>query len=156
MNTNQLEEPRVLQLLISETSALNGICWIKISKTVILLWNLNENYMQLPGWSAKSVYNIYNMTGIRDLTKFLVKFRPLNEHRFRHNFDCLSPLCVCGTGSEDSEHLLLHCPLFDLMRTNLFSQLAHVPALDITSMIQKICVNYFCTELNIGMYWRTE
>ena len=46
-NTNQLEEPRVLQVPISKTSFLNGICWIKISKTPILLRHLNENYLQL-------------------------------------------------------------------------------------------------------------
>ena len=45
----------------------------------------------------KSVYNVYNMTGIRNLTMLRVKFSPLNEHRFRHSFDCLSPRCVCGT-----------------------------------------------------------
>ena len=36
----------------------------------------------------QSVYNVYNMTGIRNLTKLRVKFSPLNEHRFRHNCDC--------------------------------------------------------------------
>ena len=85
----------------------------------------------------KSVYNVYNMAGIRNLTKLRVKFSPLNEHRFRHNFDCLSPLCVCGTGNEDSEHFLLHCPQFDFVRTDLFSQLADVPGLDITSTDSK-------------------
>ena len=44
---------------------------------------------------------------------------------------------VCGTGNEDNEFFLLHCPLFDLMRTDLFSQPADVPALDITSRDSK-------------------
>ena len=72
------------------------------------------------------MYNVYNMTGIRN-----------NEHRFRHNFDSISPLCVCGTGNEDTEHFLLHCPQFDLMRTDFFSQVADVPGLDITSIDSK-------------------
>ena len=100
----------------------------------------------------KSVYSVYNMTGIRNLTKLRVKFSPLNEHRFRHNFDCLSPLCVCGTRNEDSEHFLLHCPQFDLMRTDLFSQLADVPGLDITSMDSKnLCelLLYGTSDLNV-------
>ena len=86
---------------------------------------------------GQSVYNVYNMDGIRNLTKLRVNFSPLNEHKFRHSFDCLSPRCVCGTGNEDNEHFLLHCPQFDLMRKDLFSQLADVRGLDITSMDSK-------------------
>ena len=77
------------------------------------------------------------MTSIRNLTKLRVNFSPLNEHRFRHSFDCLSPRCVCGMGNENSEHFLIHCSQFDLMRTDLFSQLADVPGLDISSMDSK-------------------
>ena len=46
------------------------------------------------------VYNIYDIFGIKLLTRLRVNFSPLNEHRFRHNFDCLSPICICGTGKE--------------------------------------------------------
>ena len=53
---------------------------------------------------CRSVYNVHSITGIRNLTRFRVGFSHLNEHRFRHNFDCLSPLCVCGIGNEDNEH----------------------------------------------------
>ena len=56
------------------------------------------------------VYNIYDILGIKLLTRLRVNFSPLNEHRFRHDFDCLSPICICGTGKEDNEHYLLHCP----------------------------------------------
>ena len=45
-----------------------------------------------------------------------VNFSPLNEHRFRHNFDCLSPIGFFGTGKEDNEHYLLHCPQFTAQR----------------------------------------
>ena len=72
----------------------------------------------------KSVYNVYNMEGIRNLSKLRVNFKPNNEHRFRHSFDCLSPRCVCGTGNEVNELTLL-------------------------VWIQKICVNYSCTEVQI-------
>ena len=79
---------------------------------------------------CRSVYNVHNVTGIRNLTRLRVGFSPLNEHRFRHNFDCLSPLCVCGIGNEDNEHFLLHCPLFDNARRDLFGQLRDIPLLD--------------------------
>ena len=58
------------------------------------------------------VYNIYDILGIKLLTRIRVSFGPLNEHRFRHNFDHLSPICISGTGKEDNEHYLLHCPQF--------------------------------------------
>ena len=101
----------------------------------------------------KSVYNVYNITGIRNLTKLQVKFSPLNEDRFRHSFDCLRPRCVCGMGNEDSDHFLLHCSQFDLMLTDLFSQLADVPGLDITSMDSKdLCelLLYGNSNLNVA------
>ena len=79
---------------------------------------------------CRSVYNVHNVTGVRNLTRLRVGFSPLNEHRFRHNFDCLSPLCVCGKGNEDTEHFLLHCPLFDNARSNLFGQLGDIPKLE--------------------------
>ena len=79
---------------------------------------------------CRSVYNVHNVTGVRNFTRLRVGFSPLNEHRFRHNFDCLSPLCVCGKGNEDTEHFLLHCPLFDNARSNLFGQLGDIPKLE--------------------------
>ncbi len=81
---------------------------------------------------CRSVYNVHNITGIRNLTRLRVGFSPLNEHRFRHNFDCLSPLCICGVANEDNEHYLLHCPLFENARRDLFDQLGDIPLLDVT------------------------
>ena len=81
---------------------------------------------------CRSVYNVHNVTGIRNLTRPRVGFSPLNEHGFRHNFDCLSPLCVCGIGNEDNEYFLLHCPLFDNARGDLFGQLGDILLLDFT------------------------
>ena len=78
---------------------------------------------------CRSVYNAHNVIGIRNLTRLRVGFSPLNEHRFRHNFDCLSPLCVCGVGNEDNEHFLLNCPLFANARRDLFGQLTDIALL---------------------------
>ena len=36
-------------------------------------------------------------------------------------------MCVCGTGTEDNEHFLLHCPLYSILRQDLFD---HLPAID--------------------------
>ena len=34
---------------------------------------------------CKSVYNVHNVTGVRNLTRLRVGFSPLNEHRIRHD-----------------------------------------------------------------------
>ena len=59
------------------------------------------------------------------------KISALNEHRFRHNFQCISPKCACNTGIEYNAHFFLHCPLFDTMRYDLLGQLAYLPKLDL-------------------------
>ena len=33
---------------------------------------------------------------------------------------------VCGIGTEDNEHLLLHCPLNSILRQDLFDQLSDI------------------------------
>ena len=82
----------------------------------------------------KPVYNVYNIAGIRKLTKFRVNFSALNEHRFQHSFDSLSPRCTCGADNENNLHFFLHCPLYNSLRSDLFSQLADVPGLNIARM----------------------
>ena len=82
----------------------------------------------------KPVYNIYNITGITKLTKLRVNFSPLSKHKFRHSFDCLSPRCACGEDKENSVHFFLRCPLYDSLRSDLFSQLVDVPGLNTTTM----------------------
>ncbi len=101
---------------------------------------------------GNSTYNIHDIDGVRSLTKLRLNFSALNEHRFRHNFDCLNPICSCGTGKEDNEHYLLHCPEFDLMRADLFGHLSEIPALDINDMDTTALCNlllYGSSHLNI-------
>ena len=62
----------------------------------------------------RSIFNIYDLGGMRHLTQLRVKFSDLRYHRFRHNFDCTSPTCLYQTGIEDNEHFLLHCLQFFL------------------------------------------
>ena len=92
-----------------------------------------------------TVYDVFDIEGIKKLTKLRVNFSVLNEHRFRHNFDCSSPTCMCGRGIEDNKHFLLHCDQFDLMRRDLFRQL-NIPGLD----INKLDSDALCTLLLFG------
>ena len=43
------------------------------------------------------------------VTHLRVQFSHLREHGFWHNFQSNSPNCLCGKGTEDNEHFLLHC-----------------------------------------------
>ena len=90
--------------------------------------------------AQKPIHNINDIARIRLLTKFRLNFSALNEHKFRHNFECLDPICGCGTSKEDNEHFLLHCPLFELQRADLLGQLGDLPGIDIVSLDSKtIC-----------------
>ena len=40
----------------------------------------------------RSVYNVYDRVGIKDLTKSGLQFSPLNEYKFRHHFSALAPV----------------------------------------------------------------
>ena len=80
------------------------------------------------------MYGIRDIVGIRRLTTLPIEFSKLNEHRFRHNFDVVSPICLCGMGKEDNKHFLLHCHQFDIMRRELFGQLSDIPGLDLVKM----------------------
>ena len=78
-----------------------------------------SNLLQMIRPVKSPIYNIYDIPGVKLLTRLRVNFSSMNEHRFRHNFDCLSPMCACGAAREDTEQYLLHCPQFNALRQSL-------------------------------------
>ena len=84
-----------------------------------------------------SLYSISDIDGIKYLTKLRLKFSALNEHKFRHRFDCLDPCCTSGEAVEDNEHFFLHCPRFEMMRRDLLGQLSDITGVDIRVMDSK-------------------
>ena len=87
-----------------------------------------------------SIYGINDIVGVRHLSKLRLQFSRLNEHRFKHNFDCLDPVCLCGIANEDSEHFLLHCPSFEVARRDFLGSLSDIPGLDIAGLdAQSLC-----------------
>ena len=88
---------------------------------------------------GNSVYNISDIEGVRLLIKLRLKSIVLNEHKFRHNFDSLTPFCACGNDMEDNEHFLLRCPQFDVMRQDLFGRLSEIPGLSIDLDDKRMC-----------------
>ena len=83
-----------------------------------------------------------SIEGIKKLTKLRVNFSALNGHRFRHRFECSSPICMCGEGIENNKHFFLHCHLLDSMRRDLFRQNAvNVNCIDIRDLDSNVLCN---------------
>ena len=56
-------------------------------------------------------------------TQIRLKCSALNEHGHKLGKND-SPECSCGARSEDTEHFLLHCPVFDAARDDLFQNVS--------------------------------
>ena len=66
------------------------------------------------------------------LTQIRVDFSDLRDHRFDHNFNCLSPLCACGIEDETSVHFLLCCPRYNTLRQSYLSKISQITNSDLT------------------------
>ena len=86
------------------------------------------------GPDKKSMFVVSDICGVKKLTMLPLGFSALNEHRFRHNFQYISPMCVCNTEIEDNAHFFLHCPLFDALHNDLLGQLSCLPKLDLRNI----------------------
>ena len=95
-----------------------------------------NNLLQVIRPVKNLVYNICDIPGVKLLTSLRVNFSSLNEHRFRQNFECLSPMCICGAAREDTEHYLLHCHQFNALRQHLLGQISDV-GIDVARMSPK-------------------
>ena len=93
-----------------------------------------------PALSINSIYGINDIVGVRHLSKLRLSFSVINEHKFIHNFKCLSPVCMCGIANEDNEHFLLHCPIFEEARRDLLDSLSDIPRVDLAELdTQSLC-----------------
>ena len=113
------------------------------------LFQFKHKLLEIVRPLGNSTYKICDISGVKLLTKLRVHFSALNEHRFKHAFDCLSPVCFCGKDNENNKHFLLHCPLYDVLRGDLFDQLSDVPGLDIAS-ISNMDDDTLCHRLLFG------
>jgi len=81
---------------------------------------------------GSSLYGIDDNLGVKLLTKIRVQFSDLRDHRYNHNFNCLSSVCSCGSGDETSLHFFLCCPLFMMLRTILLGKISDIIGSDIS------------------------
>ena len=96
----------------------------------------------------RPTFNIYHIEGIKLLTRLKVEFSDLHNHRYRHNFHCLNPTCLCQTGIEDIENFLLHCPRFSSQWRVLFDLVSKSANFDIMHLSSK----ELCNLLLYGHY----
>ena len=104
---------------------------IKISPAVSVF---KRELMSLIRPQKRSLFGFHDIDGVRLLTHLRVEFSDLREHRFRHNFQCSSPMCFCQTGIENNEHFLLHCPCHSSHRRDLLDRIANVADADPTNL----------------------
>ena len=90
---------------------------------------INKSYIRSPG---HPLFGISDKQGINLLIKIRVSFSDLRDHRFSHNFNCVSPVCNCGLDDETSVHYMLRCPLFTFERTPFLGRISDVIHSDVT------------------------
>ena len=91
--------------------------------------NYLNSFIRPKGYST---YGINDVIGIKLLTKIRVEFSDLRDHRFNHNFNCVSSLCSCGVSDETSVHFFLCCPRYLSLRTVLLSNVSSIIGSDIS------------------------
>ena len=79
--------------------------------------------------SQNSTFQIFNMSGIKLLTRLRLHVSDLTEHRFRNSLNCIIPVCICGLANEGYKHFFLDCPQYHAIRLNLFDQITDIPQL---------------------------
>ena len=88
-----------------------------------------------------SVFSVYDLYGVKLLTRLRIQFSHLKEHKFRHGFgDTVSPLCGCNAEIKDTEHFLLRCNFYSIQRFELFNNINKVD-LSFTQLDTKEQVN---------------
>ena len=69
----------------------------------------------------RSVFNIFDPIGVKRLFQLRVGLSPLRYHKKRYNFrDTPNDLCHCQVTAETTEHFLLHCDIFTMVRNSMF------------------------------------
>ena len=109
------------------------------TKKSVSLSQFRNKFLKIIRPEKKSTYNICDIVGVGYLTKQHLRFSMLNEHKFRHNFDSLTPLFACGMGTEDNEHFFLYCPQSHIMHQNLFGRLSDISGLTLNIGDKPLC-----------------
>ena len=91
--------------------------------------------------NGNSYYGIRDKSGLKILTKIRVEFSDLRDHRYNHNFNCVSPVCPCGIEDETTVHYFLCCPRYQIQRDILLSKVSELSGSDM-SVLPKDHLNH--------------
>ena len=116
---------------------------IRSSQTIS---ELKRKLIQLVRPKRQSYFGVHDTEGIRYLTELRVKFSDLRERKFRHNFHCLSPHCICDNDEKNNEHFNLHCPRCVNQRKDYLDEVSNL----VGSGIFELTSNDLCTLLLYG------
>ena len=96
-----------------------ALCHLKILPYAINEWNkldpeirnaetyasFRKMFLNFIKPTGNSTYKIYDLLGIKLLTRLRLGFSHLSEHKFRHKFaDSLNPLFSCSLETESTEN----------------------------------------------------
>ena len=69
----------------------------------------------------KSVFDIFDSTGLKWIFQLRVGLSPLKSHKKSHKFlDTPDDICCCSLDTETTHHFFLYCPQFNEHRRLLF------------------------------------
>ena len=86
---------------------------------------------------SKKLFGIHDIERVQLLTRLRVQFSDGHEHKFRPNFRCSSPMCLCQTGIENNEHFFMHCPRHNNHRRDHLGRISNVVDIDIRTFSQQ-------------------
>lgn len=114
--------------------------WEDLSENIRNSANLDifkKNYMYEKAKNCKKrdFYDVSDRYGLSLLTRLRTEFSDLRDHRFRHKFNCLNPICKCGLENETVEHFFLRCPRFSTPRNDLLLGIQNILKHDINSTL---------------------
>ena len=84
--------------------------WNNLHPTIRSLPNISQfikALQQLIRPKKRYLFGMNDRVGVNLLTRLRVGFSDLKLHKFDHRFNCDSPLCSCGQGSESTVHFFL-------------------------------------------------
>ena len=118
--------------------------WNKLDsslRSIASLANFKSELIKSIRPPKRSLFNISDIVGIRLLTRLRLGFSHLREHKFRHNFNTNNSKCAFGDGDETTEHYLLRCQKFNIVRSILFDKLSDILNIDVKLLPEHRLVN---------------
>ncbi|MCH2389817.1 MAG: reverse transcriptase family protein [Nitrospinales bacterium] len=86
-----------------------------------------NNVLKLTRPPKKPYFGLLDKNITKYITQLRMELSPLRAHKFKYNFnDTSDPFCSVCESTEDTEHFLLHCRSFRLLRTDLIQSVSTI------------------------------